>query len=119
MFKQGVDIQPAIPVTLIIDTGADSTMISDQLARSLRLQATDQTRMYTAHSKGVDEPFDVCDIELDILNPMQRSWRIPALAVVIRPLYNISMDGMIGRDLLKLGVLHYDGPRARFTLDYP
>jgi len=118
MFKRGMDVQHAIPVTMIIDTGADSTMISDQIARSLRLQVTDQTRMYTANSKGVDETCDICDVELEILNPVQRSWRIPALPVVVRPLLNISMDGMIGRDLLALGVLHYDGPRARFTLDY-
>lgn len=119
MYRHGIEVPPAIPITMIIDTGADSTMISDDIARSLGLQATSQTRMYTAASKGVDELYDVCDVELEILNPVQKSWRLPAVEVVVRPLLNISMDGMIGRDLLQLGILHFDGPRGRFELDYP
>ena len=26
--------------------------------------------------------------------------------------------GMLARDVLNLAVLHYDGPRQRFTIDY-
>jgi hypothetical protein len=118
MYRQGIEVPPAILATMIVDTGADSTMISSDLARSLRLEATSQTRLYTSGSKGVDETYDVCDVELEIRNPVQRSWRLPAIEVVVRPLLNISMDGMIGRDLLRLGILHYNGPLERFTLDY-
>jgi predicted aspartyl protease len=118
MFKLGLDIPPAIPVSLMVDTGADSTMLNDQIMRSLGLEATDQARLLTSGSKGVPEMCDVCDVELVIANPVQTAWRMSALAVLVRPLLNISADGMLGRDVLRTGILHYNGPLERFTLDY-
>jgi hypothetical protein len=118
MFKQGLEVGPKIPVTLIIDSGADSTMLSSQLMRSLGIEPSSQTRVLTSGSRGVPEPCDVYDIELEISNPMQVPWRIPALEVLARPLENQGTDGMLGRDVLKQGILHYDGPRGLFTLDY-
>lgn len=86
--------------------------------RSLGISPTSQARILTSGSKGVPELCDVYDIELEIKNPTQSPWRIPALEVLALPLENQGTEGMLGRDILQLGILHYDGPRNTFTLDY-
>lgn len=119
LYKQGVSCPPAIQTTLIIDTGADSTMIDEGLARGLQLTPTGQARVLTSQSRGVPEPCDVYDIELEVINRTGNpSWRIQPLQVLARPLHNQSMGGMLGRDVLSLGVLIFDGPRKQFTLVY-
>jgi hypothetical protein len=121
MFRKGLDVRPRIPVTLIIDTGADSTMLSTQLIRSLGLEVPiNQTKVLTSGSRGVPEHCDIFDVELEIQGAAnQASWRLPPLEVLARPLENQGTDGMIGRDVLKLGILHYDGPHNTFSLTYP
>lgn len=102
-----------------MDTGADSTMISDQIVRSLGLHPTSQTRVLTSSSRGIGEACDVYDIELEILNRTGApSWRIQPLEVLARPLLNQATDGMLGRDVLSQGILEYDGPRKIFRLTY-
>lgn len=119
MYKRGLPCPPAVQTTLIIDTGADSTMIDEGLMRSLQLSPTSQTRVLTSQSRGVPEPCDVYDVELEILNRTGNpSWRIQPLAVLVRPLHNQSTGGMLGRDVLYRGILHFDGPRMVFSLTY-
>jgi len=112
MYRRGLEVGPAIPVTLIIDTGADSTMLNTQLIRSLGLEVPiNQTKVLTSGSRGVPEYCDIFDVELVIQgSATQEPWRLPPLEVLTRPLENQGTDGMIGRDVLKLGILHYDGP---------
>lgn len=87
--------------------------------RSLGIEPTGQTRVLTSASRGVPELVDIYGVELTILgNPTQQPWRLSTLEVLARSLENQGTDGMLGRDVLKLGILHYDGPRGRFTLDY-
>lgn len=122
MFRAGRQDEVGAPirVTLIIDTGADSTMLNDQLMRSLGLTPTSQARVITSGSRGVPEPCDVYDVSLEIKgSATQEPWRVSPVAVLARPLVNQGTDGMIGRDLLRLGVLQYDGPKGTFSLTYP
>lgn len=119
LYKRNLPCPPAVQTTLIIDTGADSTMIDESLIRSLQLTPTDQARVLTSQSRGVPEPCDVYDVELEIINRTGNpSWRVQPLQVLARPLHNQSMGGMLGRDVLSLGVLIYDGPRKFFSLTY-
>jgi len=120
MYKQGKTVPPAVEVTLIVDTGADSTMLNSQVMRSLGLTPTGQTRVLTSGSNGVPELCDVYDIELEILNRAQpqHSWRISALEVLARSLENQGTEGMLGRDVLQRGILHYNGPKGIFSLTF-
>jgi hypothetical protein len=43
---------------------------------------------------------------------------LPAIEVIGRPLFNLSIDGMVGRDILNRVVLLLDGPRMQFRVDY-
>lgn len=119
LYKQGVPFPPAVQTTLIIDTGADSTMLDEGLIRTLQLTPTGQARVLTSQSRGVPEPCDVYDVELEIINRTGNPpWRIQPLQVLARPLHNQSTGGMLGRDVLSMGVLVFDGPRSIFSLTY-
>jgi hypothetical protein len=119
LYKQGLLCPPPVFTTLIIDTGADSTMIDESLALALALTPTGQARVLTSQSRGVPEPCNVFDVEIEVINRTGNpSWRIQPLQVLARPLHNLSIGGMLGRDVLSLCVLVSDGPRRTFTLNY-
>jgi hypothetical protein len=119
MFRLGLNVPPPIEATLIIDTGADTTMINDQHMRALGLEPISQTRVMTSTSQGLSVPCDVYDISLEIINRTGNpSWFIQPLAVLAKPLLNQATEGMVGRDVLSQGILVYDGPRNRFNLNY-
>lgn len=95
-------------------------MVDDQLMRTLGLTPTSQTQILTSGSQGVPEVCDVYDIELEVLGRNgQPSWILQPLEVLARPLLNQSTSGMIGRDVLDLALLEYDGPSQSFSLSYP
>ena len=100
--------------------GCRTTMINEQLLRNLGLTPTSQTRVLTATSGGKGEACDVYDVCIEIVdkagNPM---WRVQPVEVLARPLLNQGTDGMLGRDLLDLCVLEYDGPAKVFRLTFP
>lgn len=121
LWKQGRAIPPEVRATFIVDTGADTTMVDEQTLRSLgltSLDAIDQAEVLTSESRGQPELCDVYDIELAVLNPGQEPWSIRSLQVIARPLMSDVYGGMLARDVLQLAVLHYDGPRGHFTIDY-
>lgn len=119
LWKRGISIPPPVSATFIIDTGADTTLVNDQIMRTLALTPTDQAKVLTSASVGVPEVYDVFDVELEIINRKgQPSWTLQPLAVLAKHLPNQGTDGMLGRDVLGLGVLEYDGPRAVFKLMY-
>lgn len=94
-------------------------MVDDSLMRILQLTPTSQTWVLSSTAGGVPVPCDVFDVSLEIPNHSgMPSWKIGALAVLARPLLNQSTQGMLGRDVLNLAVLEYDGPRGKFTLRY-
>lgn len=43
---------------------------------------------------------------------------VPALEILARPLFNLSIDGMLGRDVPGRLVLTIDGPRQRYWIEY-
>jgi hypothetical protein len=102
--------------TFIIDTGADTTMISEQFVRTLQLPVIDQRPILTSSSNGLPEMCNVYDVELTLVGKSGQPFRGFHLPVFGRPLLNQSTDGMIGRDILDQLVLTYDGPRKQFTL---
>lgn len=119
LWKRGIAIPPPVAATFIIDTGADTTLVNDQIMRTLALTPTDQAKVLTSASVGVPEVYDVFDVELEIVNRKgQASWTLQPLAVLAKHLPNQGTDGMLGRDVLGRGVLEYDGPRAQFSLAY-
>ena len=120
LWKRNIPVPPPVAATFIVDTGADTTLVNDQIMRTLALTPTDQSEVLTSASVGLAVLFDVFDVELEIVNRKgQPSWKLQPLAVLAKHLPNQGTDGMLGRDVLSLGILEYDGPRAFFKLTYP
>jgi predicted aspartyl protease len=111
-------VPPPTLATFIIDTGADSTMVDDQIMRGLGLLPTGQTEIYTSTTNGIAEICDVYDIELQVLSPGSAPWVIGPVEALGRHLPNHSLQGMIGRDVLNRAILRVDGPGQTFQLDY-
>jgi len=119
-YKLGREVPPAVNVTLMVDTGADTTMLGEQIFRTLDLQPTGQARIHTSTSGVQGEPCDTYDVSLAIKNRANEAiWTVQPIEVLARPLIGQSIDGMIGRDLLNQCVLEYDGPRKVFRIHSP
>jgi hypothetical protein len=118
LWRQGKEVVPPIRSTFLVDTGADNTMVSEQLMRSLRLERTGQTRVVTSTSGPTGQPSDVFGVELELFPQMPQSKRWGAVDVVGRPFDGLSIDGLLGRDLLSYMVLTYNGPRGEAFLTF-
>jgi len=117
LFRKGQQLPPPQRLLLVLDTGADTTMINDRvLTGSLGLDVRSQTRMETASNVGVAEICDTYDVELTLAPNAVNPWKIQPLEVLGKHLPN--MDGMLGRDVLNRAVFEYDGPRRTVRLTY-
>lgn len=118
LWRQNKPVPPAVSGTFLIDTGSDTTMVSEQLMRTLGIRPKGTARVVTSTTNTDGEPCNVYDVALTLLPHVvqPRSWR--AIEALARPLLNQGIDGLLGRDLLAHLVLTYDGPRKTAHLVY-
>ena len=109
---------PPVHVTLLVDTGANTTMLSDQIMRTLNLPVRAKSRVHTSTTDAQGAECDVFDVSPTLLPHLlqPRSWE--AIEVLSTPLLNHGIAGLLGRDLLQYLVLTYDGPRGEARLVY-
>lgn len=118
LWQRSMEPPPAVHATFLVDTGADTTLVDEQITRTLGLTAINQRRVVTSESGGIPKLCNLYDIGLEIRNGGSAPWRIPAIHALGRPLMDEAMHGVIGRDILDTVNFHYDGPRQLFTIDY-
>jgi Aspartyl protease len=114
----GITPSPEMRLAFIIDTGADSTMVNEQHMRTLGIDARGTTQILTSTSD--EKPTD-CNT-YDVSFTLRTVGGVVVLAllaveVIGRPLFNHSIDGMIGRDVLDKIKLTIDGPHRQFRID--
>jgi hypothetical protein len=119
LWKQSLAPPPPVFATFLVDTGADTTLVEEQIMRTLNLSVINQHRVVTSESKGIPQLCDVYDISLEVINRGGQSWRISSVQALARPLLDEAVHGVIGRDLLDRAVLTYNGPQQVFHIDYP
>jgi predicted aspartyl protease len=119
LWKKNRSPPPPVFATFLVDTGADTTLIEEQIVRTLNLSAINQRKVLTSESKGIAQLCDVYDVSIEVINRGGNPWRISTVQALARPLLDEAVQGVIGRDLLDRAVLTYNGPLKTFTIDYP
>jgi hypothetical protein len=103
---------------MLIDTGCDTTMVAEQHLRSLMLSPRGQRDIVTATTDAEAATCNAYDIALALHTYGDPPFELPALEVVTRPLFNVALDGLIGRDVLRYLVFRLDGPRGSYRIEY-
>jgi len=101
-----------IKLLAMIDTGASGTVISQGIVNILGINPVGTTLVNTPSSTDVNcNQFDV-----QIIFP--NNVIIPSIVIIEAPLQGQHIQCLIGRDILKDGVLIYNGCDNSFTLSF-
>ena len=99
------------PYTALVDTGADSTLISRKIVEELRLKIKGQKHLLGVTGKELRDYFLVClHLNLDINSTNQfLSFFNNVTAISFEKNHNDKYDLLIGRDIISRGLfLTYD-----------
>ncbi len=107
--QQGISVPASITGEALIDTGASVTCIDDAVAQQLGLPVIDVMQMVSASHTTQQNVYPVSitiatNLRFDLSRVMGANLQPQGLAV------------LIGRDLLSICTLHYNGTSGEFTL---
>ena len=103
----------------MLDTGADYTHVDIGMAAQNGFTHLGTAPAHTASAIGVPTPVFGAQLELTELSAqpfLAQVWGFTAAPDVVRP-YTEPFVGLIGRDILDLGLLVYNGIDGRFILE--
>lgn len=109
----------SVRIKLAIDTGAGNTVLRRSVSEQLNILDSDKKGylLTTIHDEPTPMPsYDVllelpdCDFSTEIEVVEHGHDKQP---------FGPGVDGVLGRDILRLAMLDYDGPRREFTLRFP
>jgi predicted aspartyl protease len=108
---QGIALPAPISGHALFDTGASVTCVDDETAKQLGLPVINMVTIASASHEA--SKHNVYPISLEILGPNIVFDSIPAVG---GPLKAQGLAALIGRDVLRLCTLHYNGLVGQFTL---
>lgn len=119
MALRGSGAKPVSPAVVhaIIDTGAGISVIDQHLAAGLGLKAHDLVAVHTPTTEGDCEWREVVDATIVIGEQTGKPLTL-TLRFVSGSLARQQFFALIGRDILDLCQLHYDGPNQAFSLSW-
>lgn len=109
--KEGKGV-PSIKATALIDTGASSTCINQNIADALNLIAFDTQKILTAGGPSEQLLYDV-GVVLPISQPNIISVQAPCADLSGQPFHVL-----LGRDVLSMCTMFYNGPDNSFSLHF-
>lgn len=117
--RQGKAIPEPIRVELLIDTGADTTALSEMHTRSLGIPVRGATQVRGVTTEVHATDCNTYDIGFELINAVgDLPLKIPAVEIIGRPFHNEMIDGLIGRDVLAQVIFILDGPTRQFVINY-
>jgi len=116
--RAGQPVPVPLRLQLLVDSGCDTTTISDMHMRSLGIPVRGATEIRTATTDAYATTCDTYDIELRIAPIDERPYVLQALEVIARPFHNETIDGLLARDVLDTLMFTLDGPNQRFMIQY-
>lgn len=110
--RNGSIPQP-VEAKMLIDTGASLSAIKEGIASHLGLKAHGITKIATPS----DGSYQCSLYDVDILFPVHHLV-VPNVRVIESAFEKQNIDGLIGRDILKIGLLVYTGYDNSFTIAF-
>jgi predicted aspartyl protease len=102
------------PVTAVIDTGAQSTVLKPELVAKLDLRPVGVAPISTPSTSSIPLACDRYHINLYFAD----DFVVENIFAVEAPMGGVRYDCLIGRDVLRLAILIYDGRANKFTLTF-
>jgi Aspartyl protease len=106
-----------IGVNFLVDTGAACTVIDESLIAPLGLVPTGQAFVETPTTGKTPQPRFLYDVGMMILHS-DHNRMFHNLPVIATDLSAQKIGGLLGRDVLALCLLVYDGPARHFSLAF-
>jgi predicted aspartyl protease len=105
-------------VRALVDTGASHTCLDPSVFAALGLQPTGTTQVITPTTGSVPVNADTYDVSILIPAGNQQPFVRPNMAVSSSVLLHQGFHALLGRDILKHCILHYNGSGQLFTVAY-
>jgi predicted aspartyl protease len=112
-------IPPAIEVRALVDTGASRTVVEESKLKSLGLNPTGETNIYTASSGQRSLILRLYKVELSLAEDETAILTRNLEVAAINDLSALGVKALLGRDVLCQLHLTYDGPSHHFTIQVP
>ncbi len=115
--RRGLPFPSPIVVCGLIDTGASSTCIDEEVVRSLDLNPSNYVAVHTPSTMGVPVHRNAYDVSI-VFGDSKPDPRTYTLELVATELASQGILLLVGRDILKRCIFQYDGPNGIFDLRY-
>jgi len=117
--REGKAVPEPIRLELLVDTGADTTTLSEMHMRSLALPVRGATEVRGVTTEAYATQCNTYDVELKLINSAgDPPLTLPAVEVIGRPFHNEMIDGVLGRDFLSNVNFTMEGPLRQFVVNY-
>ena len=114
---EGKQVPDAVVARMLIDTGASHTCIDETILRPLKLEPTGSIAAHTPSTGGNPHVMFQYDVAL-LLYHQDNSRFLGNVPVSAVDFSAQSIDGILGRDILSLCLLVYDGRAVQFSLAF-
>jgi len=109
-----------IQVRALVDTGASGTCVDPSILKTLSLTPTGSATVNTPSTGSTPHTADQYDVSIIVpgAGPTHAPLNVPNLPVICADLLPQGFHALIGRDILSLCLLSYNGTTSLFTLAY-
>jgi hypothetical protein len=116
----GQDVPTPQMIRALIDTGAGISGVDPTALKALGLSQTGEAEIHTPSTKGVAVTTPTYDVKIAILagRPGDLHFISNTIQVTATELTPQGFQVLIGRDILKSCILHYNGADEYFTVSY-
>lgn len=111
-----LEVPQPIKLPFLIDTGADSSMVSEDTMRHLGIPDRGARMIVGSTTRIEPTSCPTYDVQFELRTYGDQPLTFPALEVIGRPFFNEMIYGLIGRDVLNRVQLQFG--QGRFRIDY-
>lgn len=114
--KANLPVPPPVTANLLVDTGASNTNLDCAIVQKLGIQPSNQIGVSTPTTGKNAVMLDVYDVNLYLHAPDGTAKAINSLPVIESDFSAQNIDGLLGRDILSMCLLLYNGQKQDYQL---